>query len=211
MSAPGAAVPPRCDLAVVMARGQGRRMGAVKGLLRPRGWDCSFAGRLVRTYAAAGLPALVMVAAGQQEAFAGDLQGTGLDPGCVVAGPQGGDTALTLLAAWRLAGRRSTHVWAQPVDMPLVSVETLRGLLAASRAEPGRVVRPAVAGRPGHPVVLPAWVLRKLEAAPGHHDGPMQAFLAQLQTQDEAAGTGLLPCADDGAVRDFDEPADLPE
>lgn len=200
------ACPSRQDLAVILARGSGSRMGRVKGLLRPAGWDVSFAGRLCRLYGQAGLPVLVVVAADDLDAFREDLFGTGAT---VVPGPAGGDTALTLLLAWRHCGRRATHLWAHPVDLPLVGIETLGRLLESSRDNPGRAVRPAAGARPGHPVILPGGILDRLEAAPLFHVRPMQAFLEDLVQSGAFGPVLLLPGSDEGTVRDFDAPGDL--
>jgi CTP:molybdopterin cytidylyltransferase MocA len=200
----------RRDLAVIMARGSGSRMGCVKGLLRPAGWDVSFAGSLCRLYGQAGLPVLVVVAAADLDAYRKDLLGAGIGTGTrVVGGPAGGDTALTLLLAWRHCGRRVTHLWAHPVDLPLVRGETLGRLLDFSRDNPTRAVRPAYSARPGHPVILPGRILDQLEAEPRFQDRPMQAFLEELVNRVELGPPLLLPGTDEGTIRDFDDPGDL--
>lgn len=198
--------PDRQDVAVIMARGAGRRMGRVKGLVRPPGWEVSFVGRLCGLYARAGMPVVVVAADDDLAAYRTDLAGTRAH---VVAGPRGGDTAMTILLARRHWGAAVSHLWAHPVDMPLVAPETLVRLLAASRRDPAAVVRPSFAGRPGHPVVVPVQVLDFLQESEHYLDGPMLAFLEDLVRRDELRPILLAPVADEGTVRDFDAPEDL--
>ncbi len=45
-----------------------------------------------------------------------------------------------------------------PVDHPCVKPETVQALCAAWNSYPDAVYRPSCQGRPGHPVIIPAWL-----------------------------------------------------
>lgn len=199
---------PRRDLAVILARGDSRRMGTPKGLLVLEEGGAPFAAIIAGLYR----PWADVVLVTRHEdrplytaalAEMPDLEILGLDPG--------GGTALTLRQGWRLSrnGPQATHVWAHPVDMPLVKAMAMGDLFAASRRRPAAVVRPAREGRPGHPVVVPAGLLDELHDADPWLERPFREFLAWRRSQPGAPEFLVLDGADAGTVRDFDRPEDL--
>ena len=92
-----------------------------------------------------------------------------------------------------------------PADMPGLSPRIIDCLLAELAAHPGRPIIPTLAGRRGHPVILPwslAAELRELAASEG------------LNTLIERSQPMLLPCdhvepAPAAAFADIDTPEDL--
>jgi molybdenum cofactor cytidylyltransferase len=87
------------------------------------------------------------------------------------------------------------------VDVPLVSVETVKAILAAhNRGEPD-IVRPVSNGRHGHPVIFHKRLIEELEAA-----DPSQGAKAVVRAH--ASGIVEVSVNDEGAFIDIDTPAD---
>ena len=207
MSGAAAAGATRLDLAVVLARGRARRMGRPKGLIPMVGQDETFVARICRLYAG-WTDTIVVVGSGQGSDYAAALAA---QPAVrILEADFGEGTARTLHLGWLDRGGSPTHIWAHPVDMPLVSRETVEALRDLSRDHPGRIIRPQFGGRPGHPVVLPAGFLEFLNDSPSLLGGAVQEVLPTAD-QAEAPFPLLLAESDDvGTVTDFDSPEDLP-
>jgi CTP:molybdopterin cytidylyltransferase MocA len=185
-------------------------MGAPKGLLRLVSGGPTFVEIIAELYRAEGIPIEVVTTPALAGAYRSALP-VDEDLG-VKQAPEGCDTAFTVLAAWRSCREENypcTHIWAHPVDLPLVRANTLRTLRVRSRQQPGRIIRPVVGDTPGHPVVLPARILEVLADQVRWQEGPLRDFLAG------ASAAGLIPepeivvCRDQGLIKDFDRPADL--
>jgi len=201
---------PRHDRAVIMARGRSTRMGTPKGLLRLSRSGSTFIRIIADLYLNAGFPVDVVATEETAGIYIRELS-EGESLRVLIADP-GSDTALTLLAAWRsclAAGISCSHFWAHPVDLPLVTADTLSTMLDHSRSDPGRVIRPLVQGVPGHPVILPSDVLAILDRQKEWQGGPFRDFLSWVGT------TGLMPepvsvaLDDPGITQDYDRPGDL--
>jgi CTP:molybdopterin cytidylyltransferase MocA len=130
----------------------------------------------------------------------------------VLAAERGDDTARTLLIAWRRFKQEKSacsHIWAHPVDLPLVTGETLDLLAGCSRRDPDRIVRPVREGIPGHPVILPYDILAALDLRPSFHGGPLRDFISRGVCGGWLADPLGLAVDDEGIDRDFDQPDDL--
>lgn len=200
------ATEPRHDVLVVLCRGESRRYGAPKALATVGDDPRPLLARVVSLHRQAGRNRLLVVTtAGLADACAGCLATVAEVE--IVAGPDGGDTALTLALAWdHLAATSAavTHVWAHPVDLPRVGIRTLRQLAAVSAAAPGRLVRPAWDHRPGHPVVLPAKVLARLAPEARDWQGPWRTLLDAAVASGRCAPPLLVTVADPGTILDLD-------
>lgn len=187
----------RRDWAVILARGESRRMGAPKGLVVLPDDPRPLLNRVAALHEAGGRPLCIVATPALAAAYAGALPRR-LRPVWALH-PAGGDTAASVLAAVARLRDRATHLWLHPVDVPLVAAATCDLLAAASRREPGTVVVPVFGPDRGHPVVAPLAPWLGLD--PGDHDGPMRDLIA-------ASGVPVrrLPVADAAVVRDFDRP-----
>ncbi len=209
MTSAGANVPRR-DRAVIMARGLSVRMGVPKGLLRLSPTGPAFVRIIADLYLGAGLPVDVVTRGETAAAYRRELPVH--ENLRILSAAAGGDTALTLLVAWRsclAASIPCSHFWAHPVDMPLVNADAVGILMDCSHRNPDRVIRPVLRGVPGHPVILPCDALAVLDRQESFHEGPVRDFLSS------AGGKGLLPTPmlveveDPGSVQDFDRPDDF--
>ncbi len=201
---------PRRDRAVIMARGLSTRMGVPKGLLRLSSDGPAFVRTIADLYLNAGLPVDVVT---QQETFEGYRREL---PECndlrLLSAEAGGDTALTLLIAWRsclAADIPCSHFWAHPVDLPLVTAKAVALLANQSHRDPDRIIRPMLKGTPGHPVILPVDILAALDVQENFHTGPLREFLSTTGGPGMLPGPVLIEVEDHGVIRDFDRPDDF--
>ena len=197
----------RLDAVVILARGAGRRMGGPKQGLRLQGDPRTFLENITGLYGPRGWPVTVVVGLGQA-AEAGSL----VPEARIVEGPDGGDTALTMLTAWKAdasAFAPPTHYWAHPVDLPLVAPESVARLLQESGRQPRAIVRPGHGGGIGHPVIVPREVLQGLAGDTARHDRPLREHLDRVTGPGGGRELIVVEVPDPGVVRDFDEPGDL--
>jgi CTP:molybdopterin cytidylyltransferase MocA len=202
--------PRRKDRAVIMARGLGARMGAPKGLLRLSPDSPAFVRLIADLYLAAGFGVDVVTRNLTAQAHRDELPDTEVLR--VLSAADGGDTARTLLTAlrsWRDEAIECTHVWAHPVDLPLVAPASLDLLMKQSQKEPQRVIRPVRQGTPGHPVVLPVKVLEVLDQQESWQEGPLRDFLLHADEEGLFPAPLTVEVPDPSVVRDFDRPEDF--
>ena len=198
----------RTDLVVILARGASRRMGQTKGLLVSQATaGVPFVAAIAGRYAQLGLTGVVITTPDLVASHAETL--VDIPAFKVVGAPGGGETALTLWHGWEASGRCATHLWAHPVDLPLVAGATLRQLLAHTSQHPTCLVRPVWQQRPGHPVIMPVAVLTAMQQHADWHAAPMREVIAMLCQMAHIGEPVLMPVADPGVVTDFDHPADL--
>ena len=152
---PRAGTPP---VGVLLAAGEGRRMGRPKALLRdPDG--TAWLNRVVDTLAAGGCePVLVVLGAGAHEA-AGILTERPADTGATVRWVVATDWPDGMSASLRcgLMAARDTDAPTAVitlVDLPDVGADVVRRVVDAVGDAPSGLGRAAYQGVPGHPVVL---------------------------------------------------------
>ncbi len=183
---------------VIMASGLGRRFGGGK-LLAP------FAGRPLLQYAldaTQGVFARRVVVTRSAEAAA-FCRGQGV-PVLLHSRPFRSDTVRLGLAALRAdAGQKPpAGCLFCPADQPLLRRETVAGLALCAADDPQSIWRPAWQGKPGAPVLFPAWAFPELRALPEGRGGGAVA-------QAHPGSVRLLPAADEWELADIDTPADL--
>jgi CTP:molybdopterin cytidylyltransferase MocA len=91
-----------------------------------------------------------------------------------------------------------------PVDIPLVSSETVRTLLRAAGENPGRVIHPTFNGKRGHPPLIPSEIFPAITGAQG--DASLKSVLYIYK--DLALNVEVT---DGNILFDIDEPADYEE
>jgi molybdenum cofactor cytidylyltransferase len=185
--------------AIVLAGGGSTRMGRPKALLTIGPAHETFLDRITRTLAEGGIEETIVVLGEDASAV---QAGARLAPRVrFVVNPDPGRGQLSsLLEGLRVADRPGVRaVMLTLVDVPLVSAATVRALVDAYEAGRALIVRPARAGRHGHPVVLDRAVFADLRQA-----DPAAGVKAVLRSR--AADVLNLECQDEGAFIDIDTP-----
>lgn len=180
---------------IVLAAGEGARIGGPKALLETGTAGETFVARACQVLRKAAVDPVVVVTAPNLADGVRALAGVAL----VVENPdptRGQSSSLqTGLAA--LASISPEAVVLLPVDVPLVTVETVRALIHVWRQFSPAVVRPTRGEVHGHPVVLGREVLEGLaNLAPGEP--------ANHVVRRHATATGDVEIDDDGAYFDVD-------
>lgn len=189
---------------VILAAGASSRMGSPKAALSIGDKADTFLARLLRTYVVAGVPEIIVITGSNAEvvrAAAGRV-----DPRVRFVHNDGWRTGQlsSLIAAidaplhaCRASNRLLEAVMMTLVDVPLVSPDTCRRMMAAWRATRAPIVRPARGDLHGHPVIFDGTLFDELRAA-NRETG------AKAVVRSHAAEILNVPIDDDGAFVDID-------
>lgn len=196
MSRAAAAYPDLVPL--VLAAGEGRRVGGNKALLDLGGRPAL--ARVLEAAGAAGLGRPVVVLGHEAERVRALLPGHAT--AVVNPDPGRGQTSSVQVGLGAVPATASAVlVW--PVDHALVTAGDVAALAAAARAHPeATVVLPSHGGRAGHPALVRRALFPAILAlAP---DEPLHAVVRA-----ERARTHFVERPTDAVLRDLDTPADL--
>lgn len=171
-------------------------MGRPKALLPIGSSGETFFDRVTRTLLAAGIEDIVVVVGADADAIrAGATPVAGVR---IVDNPNHARGQLTsLLAGLRACDTsRASAALVTLIDVPLVSAETVRLLIAAHLASNAPVVRPISQGRHGHPVIFGRVLFEQLERAdPSRGAKPVvrahKTEMVEVQIDDEGAFTDI--------------------
>ncbi len=195
-------------VAVILAAGEGRRLGGVcKALIRVQGEPLVW--RLVRQLQASGVARGVVVAGAHAPRLQAQVSHLGLPRGWQVLAEPGADglqadsvrAALAALlqpafGAWRVAALL-------PVDLPLLEAADLRDALRyAPTPDAPAFARPEWEGAPAHPVLLNRAAAQAVWAA-----GPPTDCRAYMRQHPHRVG--LWAATNDHGVFDLDTSGDL--
>jgi molybdenum cofactor cytidylyltransferase len=185
---------------VVLAAGASTRMGRPK-LLLPIEPGGTLLGRLLGTLADAGIWPLAVVTRADLvvESVWNDPRARHVS---VVVNPDPSRGQLSsLLTAIDSFSERPAGIVQSLVDVPLVSVQTVRALADTWHAGHAPLVRPTYRGRAGHPVIFGARLLDELRGA-DLQDGakPLVRRFAPLGVE--------VPVDDPAILEDIDTPED---
>ena len=185
--------------ALVLAAGASARMGRPKAAL-PLPDGHTFLSRAVHTLVAAGFPRVVVVTGSHDDAVRGAWGGS-VRTVRFVSNPQWELGQLTSLLAGLDAVEEPAleGILVTLVDVPLVSIDTVRAISDAWRRTRAPIVRPARSGVHGHPVIFDRAVFDDLRRA--------DRAVGAKSVVHRYAGVLLDVEVDDpGAFRDFDTP-----
>ena len=193
------------EIAVIVAAGQGARLGGVAKALLPLGHE-TFLQAILRTANAAGVTAaVVVVAAPFAEEVADHARANGATVVVNPAPERGMASSIALgFAAISQSDSTVTAAWLWPVDHPWVSAATLTQVRAAGVGYQAAIPVFASANGPrgGHPV----WIARSAWPALANCAELAQGARSALATLQSAR----VLCDDSGVLRDCDTPQDLP-
>src|SRR5262245_10954888 len=150
---------------IVLAGGKSSRMGRPKALLPIGSSDETFLERVTRTLAEAGIEDIVVVVGADAAAIrAASRHIVGVR---IVDNPDYERGQLTsLLAALRVIDvARADAVLVTLIDVPLVTVATVRALMTTQADRGALIVRPVSNGRHGHPVIFGRPLFAELQRA----------------------------------------------
>ena len=176
-------------------------MGRPKATL-PLGDGDTFLTRIVRTFLDAGVDDVVVVVGHDAEEVVRSFAASDL-PARFVVNPQydrGQLSSLVVgLGVVDRPGIAATLVTL--VDVPLVSVATVRAVIECYRRTGAPVVRPTSSSRHGHPLLIDRTLFSELRAA-----DPIAGAKPIVRAHASAAGD--LPIDDEGAFTDIDTEED---
>jgi molybdenum cofactor cytidylyltransferase len=187
---------------VILGAGASSRMGRPK-LLLPWG-DTTILGHLLREWRGTGAAQVAVVQALEDEAMRRELDRLGHPPSDRIANPQperGMFSSIQCAAAWPGWQPELTHQALVLGDQPHLRTATLRALVDFAATHPDRICQPqSPAGRPRHPVILPA---PSFQSLPNAADETLKSFLQRHEPE-----RVLCPLDDPGLDVDLDFPAD---
>lgn len=184
--------------AIILAGGEGRRMGAVKPLLKIDGVPAL--ARVIGALRAAGVEEIIVVLG-----HAADQVRSGVDlPGCrVVVNPDyKSGMASSLRAGIAALPPGATGLLILHADMPYISPGTIAAVTAAARSG-ARIAAPVYRGKRGFPVYIDRACFPGLIATLVGNVGARVYIAAHPEDLVE------IPVEDPGAVTDLDTPEDL--
>ncbi|MCB8987368.1 MAG: putative selenium-dependent hydroxylase accessory protein YqeC [Ardenticatenaceae bacterium] len=182
--------------AVILAAGEGARMGRTKQLL-PWG-DTTLLGQVIRTARATAVTQVLVVSGHEAAAVAAVAQAEGV---AVVHNPDyaAGEMLSSLQTAVRTLPAHVGAVLVLLADQPLVTPEVIDRLLAAYEQETYGLIAPTYEGQRGNPVLIDRRYFAELLALPA---GAAPRYLLRRHPED----VRLLPVDAPGVVIDLDDP-----
>ena len=178
-------------------------MGRPKALL-PDPDGQPFVARLAGTFAAAGVPHIVVVAGSQAPAIAQVLDAAALRIRPVIVtnpNPRLGQLSSFWVGLDYAEGIGAEAALVTLVDIPMVRVATVDRILSEWQERRAPIVRPAFRGRHGHPVLFDRSVFAELRRAPLDEG-------ARAVVHAHASDITNVDVADEGCVTDVDTPED---
>ena len=191
--------------AVVLAAGKSSRMGRTKALLPLGSSGETFLDRIIRVVREGGADAVVVVIGGDAAAVRASLPRDDAHISSVENPRYEEGQLSSLLVGLAAVEQRHDDVQAVMVtlvDLPLISVATVRAVREAYLANPGApLVRPRRGGRYGHPVIFNRSIFGELRRA-----DPSKG--AKPVVHAHAADEVNVDVDDEGAFIDIDTPED---
>jgi molybdenum cofactor cytidylyltransferase len=187
--------------AVILAAGQGKRMGRTKQLL-PWG-ETTVLGQVIANVRATSAQDVVVVAGHEAERVTAAARTAGAR---TVYNPdyESGEMLSSLQTAVRELGERTTAVLVLLADQPMLGPEPIEAVLTAYREGERGLIAPVFNGRRGHPPLIGQDYFAELLALPA------SAAPRDLLRRHER-DIHLVPVTSDAILRDLDVPADYAE
>ena len=186
---------------MVLAAGRSSRMGRAKASLPLDATD-TFLTRIVRTFLEAGVDDVVVVVGHEADAIVSSFSASGLPARFVVNHDYDRGQWSSLVAGLGVVDRPGVSATLMTlVDVPLVTADTVRAVLACYRRTHAPVVRPTSGSRHGHPMLVDRSLFAELRAAD-------PAAGAKPVIRAHATAAGDIAIADEGAFRDIDTEED---
>lgn len=182
--------------AVVLAAGQGKRMGRTKQLL-PWG-ETTVLGQTLRNLRASAVHDILVVVGHRAEGVAKEAAAIGVP---FVHNPNyaTGEMLSSLKVAVRYVDDDCAAVLVMLADQPMVAPQTINELLAAFQRGEGELIAPVYEGKRGNPVLIGRRYFAELLELPA--EGAPRDLLRR-----HTAELILVPVTTDTVLRDLDDP-----
>lgn len=144
--------------AVLLAAGSARRMGKLKQLL-PLG-EKTIIRHCLDTLIVSGITDIAVVLGRERDRMKMEMRGVPVK--IAVNEKPGSDMAESVRAGLMAVDRYSTGLLICLSDHPLVTAETVKGLVTAHVADPFQIIIPVYDGRKGHPSLFPRGVIEEI-------------------------------------------------
>jgi molybdenum cofactor cytidylyltransferase len=176
-------------------------MGRAKATLPLDATD-TFLTRIVRTFLEAGVDDVVVVVGHEADAIVSSFSASGLPARFIVNHDYDRGQWSSLVAGLGVVDRPGVAAaLITLVDVPLVTADTVRAVLACYRRTHAPVVRPTAGSRHGHPLLVDRSLFAELRAA-----DPAEGAKPVIRAHASAAGD--IAIGDEGAFRDIDTEED---
>ena len=197
----GAVIP-----AIVLAAGKSSRMGRLKANLpvsaSPGNDVDTFLTHIVRTLLDAGIDDVVIVLGHEMDAVLRSFAESGLPARFVENADYASGQLSSLVAGLRVVDRPGVvATLVTLVDIPFVSVATVRAVVERYQRTHAPIVRPTRGGRHGHPMLVDRALFDDLR-----HADPNEG--AKRVVRAHATAEGDVEVDDEGAFADIDTPED---
>jgi CTP:molybdopterin cytidylyltransferase MocA/broad specificity phosphatase PhoE len=181
--------------AIVLAAGYSSRMGQLKGLMELDG--ASMLKRAIDLFLNNGIKDVCVVIGHDHERVEEALSE---EPVRMVFNKDYDRGMFTSIKAGLSsgAGGCGSGCFILPVDFPLVKPETLKRLMEAATADPGKWIVPTFQGKKGHPLYIPPGKIQEVLS----HEGPDGLKGVTEKHRDDFI---KVPVADEGVVLDIDD------
>lgn len=150
---------------LILAAGESKRIGSPKALLNID--SETFVGRISNILRAAGIENIVVIAGWHYHEIRENLK----DVKTVFNAQHSLGQFSSLQAGLREIAEETEFVIVWPVDLPLVSKETIAALLATAQTQENPITVPVYHGRKGHPVIYSAETITKILSMKPTHTG----------------------------------------
>jgi molybdenum cofactor cytidylyltransferase len=187
---------------LILAAGRSHRMGRPKALLPAGASGPSFVQRVADTLRAGGLEDILVVGRPEDNALRAEVERLGANVRFVVNTHADEGQLSSLITGLNVVDHPGTRaIVVMPVDVPLVSSDSVAAILAAFMRTRAPIVRATHLGRHGHPVLFSHAIFAELRRA-----DPAQGAKAVLRNH--AAEIVDIDVPDPAVVEDVDSPED---
>ncbi|WP_022667340.1 DVU_1551 family NTP transferase [Desulfospira joergensenii] len=180
--------------AVIPAAGLSSRMHRYKPLLKLG--DSTMAKQVITLFQQSKIKDIIVVTGHNREKIEPLILGTGARP---VFNPdyKAGGMLSSIQAGVRALPDPCTGFFLLPVDIPSIRPPTVRKLIESFSQNPDRIIIPEFDSKPGHPPLIPGWVIPKiLSLDPGSNLGRLLSALGSRQKKTRVHDRGILMDAD---------------
>jgi molybdenum cofactor cytidylyltransferase len=188
--------------ALILASGLSERMGRPKALLPTGPGGPTFVCKIAETMRAGGIEDVLVIGRPDNDALRAEVERLGTNVRFVANVHADEGQLSSLIAGLNVVDHPGTRaIVVTPVDVPMVSPDSVAALLAAFARTGAPIIRPTHRGRHGHPVLFSHAMFAELRRA-----DPAQGAKAVVRRR--AAEIVEIEVPDPAVIADVDSPED---